>query len=241
MIKIKNDLTGAVIGEFTVLNRHENDYIYPNGRADAQWNIKHKCGKEFIAIGQYVKSGKMLCECMKPKCTYDLSGEYGIGYTNKHEEFWFDLEDYEKIKNFYWWYDSVGYVHAWIEKKHVRLHRFIMNATDASITVDHIRHPPGNQHKVDNRKSNLRLATKSQNNMNSHKRRNNTSGVIGVYWNNTKQRWTAEIQIDSQPIRIGTFINKDDAIKARQEAERKYFGKFSLNQNNNMEEKQNGK
>lgn len=33
--------------------------------------------------------------------TYDLSGEYGIGYTTKGEEFWFDLEDYDKIKSIY--------------------------------------------------------------------------------------------------------------------------------------------
>lgn len=33
---------------------------------------------------------------------YDLSGEFGKGWTNKEEEFWFDLEDFDKIKNYCW-------------------------------------------------------------------------------------------------------------------------------------------
>ena len=35
---------------------------------------------------------------------YDLSGEYGIGYTLKGEPFWFDLEDYDLIKDYCWHY-----------------------------------------------------------------------------------------------------------------------------------------
>lgn len=236
MVKIKKDLTGMVIGDFTILNRHEEDYIYPNGRVMPQWNVRHICGRELVVKRQDLKDGKIVCECMKPKCTYDLSGEYGIGYTNKNEEFWFDKEDYDKIKNFYWWYDNVGYVQTLIGHKHVRLHRLIMNITDPSIIVDHIKHPFGNQHKVDNRKSNLRLVTKSQNNINRHKRKNNKSGVVGVYWSKTKQRWKAEIQVNKNSISLGSFIDKNDAIKARQEAEQKYFGEFSFNANNNMEE-----
>ncbi|WP_368488451.1 hypothetical protein [Clostridium sp. BJN0013] len=34
--------------------------------------------------------------------TYDLTGEYGIGYDAKGNIFYFDLEDYDRIKDFYW-------------------------------------------------------------------------------------------------------------------------------------------
>lgn len=236
MVKIKKDLSGTVIGDFTVLNRYEEDYIYPNGRSMPQWNVKHICGRELVVKRQDLKNGNIVCECMKPKCTYDLTGEYGIGYTNKKEQFWFDIEDYDKIKDFYWWYDNVGYVQALVGNKHIRLHRLVMNADDPSIIIDHIQHPPRNQHKVDNRKSNLRVVTKSQNNINSHKKKNNTSGITGVCWSTTKQRWKAEIQVDKKKINLGSFIDKNDAIKARREAEQKYFKEFSLNKNNNMEE-----
>ena len=42
--------------------------------------------------------------------TYDLSGEYGIGYTTKGEKFLFDLEDYEKIKDYCWCVDKTDTV-----------------------------------------------------------------------------------------------------------------------------------
>lgn len=67
-------------------------------------------------------------------------------------------------------------------------------------------------------------------------KKNNTSGITGVCWSTTKQRWKAEIQVDKKKINLGSFIDKNDAIKARREAEQKYFKEFSLNKNNNMEE-----
>ena len=41
-----------------------------------------------------------MSETFKKYNTYDLSGEYGIGYTSKGEEFYFDLDDYDKIKDY---------------------------------------------------------------------------------------------------------------------------------------------
>lgn len=61
-----------------------------------------------------------------------------------------------------------------------------MNAPDGML-VDHIYH-----NKIDNRKSELRLCSSSENNMNksvSH----SSSGVCGVYWLSNNQKWSAEI------------------------------------------------
>ena len=56
--------------------------------------------------------------------TYDLSGEYGIGYTSKGEEFWFDLNDYNKIKDYCWYYNSNGYLCSQNANcKHIYFHR----------------------------------------------------------------------------------------------------------------------
>lgn len=68
--------------------------------------------------------------------TYDLTGEYGIGYTFKKEPFYFDLEDYEKIKNYCWNYDKDQYVVTGEGAK--RMHRVILGLTDPKIQVDHI-------------------------------------------------------------------------------------------------------
>ena len=236
MINAKKDFTGMVIGDFTVLDRHNEDYTYPNGRKMPQWNVMHTCGRTLIFKTQYLTSGKLMCECMKPHCVYDLTGEYGVGYTSKGEEFWFDLEDYDKIKDFYWWYDNVGYVQTITNNKHLRLHRLVMNVTDPLIKVDHIIHPYGTAYKIDNRKSNLRIVTESQNGMNKFMQSNNVSGIVGVRWNEVQKRWTAEIGLNNKNIRLGSFTDKDEAIKVRKRAEEIYFEEFAFNKNNHMEE-----
>ena len=53
--------------------------------------------------------------------TYDLTGEYGIGYTSKDEEFYFDLEDYDKIKDYCWRITMQGYVRAYSPKTKIRI------------------------------------------------------------------------------------------------------------------------
>ena len=88
--------------------------------------------------------------------------------------------------------------------------------------VDH-KHNPKTNNKIDN----LRLANNAQNQMHRvNLNRNNTSGVIGVYWNKKAKKWYSKIYYHSSQKHLGYFINKEDAIKARREAEIKYFGDF---------------
>ena len=54
---------------------------------------------------------------LKQYNNYDLSGEYGIGYLFNGEEFYFGLEDYDKIKNYCWYKDSGGYIRTNAHKK----------------------------------------------------------------------------------------------------------------------------
>jgi hypothetical protein len=86
-----------------------------------------------------------------------------------------------------------------------------------------IDHKDGNHYN--NRISNLREATHSQNHMNHKLQRNNTSGVTGV-----KQRggkWQATIKVNGKDINLGYFYDFDDAVAARHDAEDKYFGEFA--------------
>lgn len=54
-------------------------------------------------------------------------------------------------------------------------------------------------------------------------RSNNKSGVRGVSWNKTKGKWLAELVLRGEQKLYKLFINKQDAINARKEAEKKYF------------------
>lgn len=86
--------------------------------------------------------------------------------------------------------------------------------------LDHI-----NGDRSDNRWVNLRLATRSQNNMNVGKLRpDNKSGVRGVSFRKDTQKWHARIYVGGRVILLGDFVEKSDAVAARSIAEKKHFG-----------------
>jgi len=123
--------------------------------------------------------------------------------------------------------DSGGYRHLIFKREKWQTNRlvyYMYHGTDPlENQVDHINHD-----KADNRIENLRLASISQNKKNSRIYNNNSSGVTGVYWYPKSQKWTAKICINSNGklTHLGYFTNKEDAIKARREAEIKYYGEF---------------
>jgi hypothetical protein len=88
------------------------------------------------------------------------------------------------------------------------------------VDIDHI-----NRDRGDSRFSNLRLATRAQNNLNSQGRRDNKSGHRGVH--PTGDKWFARISVDKKIIHLGVFSDKSEAISARKEAEKKFYPEFS--------------
>ena len=220
------DLTGQRFGRLTVVERAEN-----NKRNVVLWFCLCDCGNYHTTISHYLTAGLCRsCGCLikitqKKLNKYDLSGEYGIGYTSKNEIFKFDLEDYDKIKDYTWYMSNNGYIvsHETENNKQngLIMHRLIMNITDPDICVDHIYHD-----KTDNRKSQLRITNNQQNQFNHIIKGNNTSGETGVYWHKNRNKWEALIGYNEKIIYLGMFDNKEDAINARKEAEIKYYGEY---------------
>lgn len=232
MIKVRKDLTDKVFGRLTVVGRAE-DYTRPDGRHEAQWNCKCDCGNEIIVRGYCITSGHTKsCGCLqKEKASesqkkyniYNLSGEYGVGYTSKGEEFYFDLEDYYKIKDYCWCIDKYGYVRGNTKESKVKFHRLVMNYPDGMV-IDHI-----NRKKFDNRKSNLRICTQHENSINRSITSSNQSGIVGVYWNKNINKWCAGIGVNGINIYLGSYNNFEEAVEARMNAEKEYFGEYSPN------------
>lgn len=99
-----------------------------------------------------------------------------------------------------------------------------MDCYDDDLFIDH---KYGNASRYDNRKSNIRIVTPSQNGMNKPLLKNNTSGVTGVSFNKRKQKWESYITVNNKRKGLGYFDNFEDAVAARKEAEEKYFGEYS--------------
>lgn len=152
---------------------------------------------------------------------YDLTGDYGIGYTSKGEPFYFDLEDYEKIKPYTWRYNQDGYVISQPNGKIIRMHMLIMDS-DGTKDIDHINHVT-----YDNRKSQLRVCEHYQNIVHCKTYSNNTSGRKGVYWDKNREKWMVCLTVNKKTYHLGRFDDYNQAIKVREEAEQKYHKEFA--------------
>lgn len=139
-----------------------------------------------------------------------------------------DDEDFDKVKEFKWYAHESrpGKFYARSDfpgRKRVFLHRFIMNIDDPKIQVDHI---DGN--KMNNTRSNLRLATNQENNRNQHKlKSNNTSNYRGVSFNKQSNKFEAYIKLPNKKKKnLGLFEKVEDAAKAFDIAAKEIYGTY---------------
>lgn len=133
-----------------------------------------------------------------------------------------DDADYESLTK-QKWYNFRGYALRWQGRRIFYMHRVIMDvAWDNDLVVDHI-----NGDKLDNRRSNLRMATRSQNAQNrpASYHPNKTSKYKGVGWITHMGKWRTRIQIEGKRQTIGFYENEDDAALAYNETARKLYGK----------------
>lgn len=122
------------------------------------------------------------------------------------------------------WRLILGYaVCAQGKKDRIYLHREVMNAPDG-LEVDHM-----NRDKIDNRLSNLRLATRGENGKNISLKINNKSGMAGVRYDKATNKWQVRITVDRKIVHIGRYKSLEDAMAARVNAELKYYGDFAPN------------
>lgn len=134
--------------------------------------------------------------------------------------FFTDLSIASKIVHLHWCKAANGYSATHINGIQIMAHRYILNA-DKDDIVDH-----KNRNKKDNTVTNLRICNKSENAYNSRRRNDNTSGHTGVWYRKDTGKWVAEIKNKYRKISLGCFKEKEDAVKAREAAERKYAREF---------------
>ena len=244
MVEVKEDMTGWNMWEhgvpdsrLTVLKQAE-DYVDSKGKHYAQWLCECNCEQhtKVITLGNNLKRGYTTsCGCISREKSsqrwkdrhrtnvYDLSGECGIGWTfNTNKEFYFDLEDYDKIKNICWCERFSKNYSKLVGRDITNGKNVVMHILLGYKGYDHI-----DRNALNNRKSNLRKATRQENARNRSLSTNNTSGCTGVYFNKSHNRWVAGIGYNNKHIRLGEFIDKADAIVARLKAEKEYYGEFA--------------
>ncbi len=158
---------------------------------------------------------------------YEEYGDQVKVFDKRGKSFIIDREDFELVKKYAWRIreavNGTRYVTSFtkIDHRTILLHRLLLNADEKHL-VDHI-----NGDETDNRRSNLRLTNSSNNAKNHKKSKSNTSGFTGVYF--FAGKWRARIHCNKKQISLGGFNTFEEAVDARLDAEKEYFGEFSRN------------
>ncbi|WP_061576552.1 HNH endonuclease [Bacillus licheniformis] len=137
-----------------------------------------------------------------------------------------DEEDFYYLSKFKWHKrKSDGYVARTVYDKGtfktIRMHREILKPPP-ELVVDHI-----NRDKLDNRRENLRIATRSQNTANSIKPSTNKSGYKGVHYRKDQRKWRACIRVNQKNISLGQYDDPEKAARAYNKAAVEYFGEYA--------------
>ena len=164
------------------------------------------CKKEFEARTTHIKSGNTKsCGCLK-------GDAHGLT-SHKFYNTWKHMVDRctnPKIKDYKdygargitvceEWLDIAVFV-AWAERTHPNI---------KGISLDRINNDKGYSPE------NCRWADKTTQNINQRKRKDNTSGYVGICWNNKNNNWIASITVKSKQRNIGSFHTKEEAVLAR--------------------------
>lgn len=236
------DIIGMKFGRLTVLektsDKKRDAYLY-KCVCDCQRN---KSGNEvqytYATHSSLVLGCTKSCGCLKRDATIQRNKESikTNSYTDNNDgtitgecangTFLIDKESLSLVIPYCWRLNHDGYIETHIRESHVRLfqHRLIygIDAISKNMRIDHI-----NGNRADNRKSNLRLVTLSQNAMNRKIPNNNTSGCSGVSYNKIQQRWEARIGYEGRRIHLGWFDTLEEAVMARKKAEEMYYGEYA--------------
>lgn len=147
--------------------------------------------------------------------------------TFKGEPVIVDDEDFEWLSQYGWSLSTKGYVRRRQVDPNsgssiqILMHRFVLGIPygDHRI-VDH-----ANGIKTDNRRSNLRVCTKSQNGYNQPQQRHNTTGFKGV--TQSKGRFIAQIRHEGKRVHIGSFATPQEAYAAFCMVAKELHGEFA--------------
>lgn len=148
-----------------------------------------------------------------------------IELSNSNKVVLVDTANYGWLNRYNWYLHPKGYAESRIENENILMHRLILGLRKHDgMQTDH-----ANRDKLDNRRSNLRCATRSQNRANSKKREKEgiRSQFKGVSWTKSTSKWRAVVICNGQSIHLGYFHDEEEAAHAYDKAAIELWGEFA--------------
>lgn len=235
MGKKAKDLIGMTFGRLTVVERTD-DYISPSGVHMVRWLCNCECGNNCkVTTHDLTRTDRTpvrSCGCLARELTsirtkkyneFDTSGEYGIGKSgNTDDLFYFELSDFDKIKDIYWTVHNVNGTNT-ISGHHPDSNKTVyMHVQLGFKGYDHI-----DRNELNNLHNNLRPCTHQENCCNRERsKKKSSTGFTGVYllpYGN----YLVVLTQKSKVVFCKTYSTFEEAKLARLKAEAKYFKEFA--------------
>jgi hypothetical protein len=194
------------------------------------------CGESFERPPYWVARGMKACSracgiqrqkdrARALRSTREQPTDSKIIFMSRGLEAYVSNEDYGYINSYLWCDNSKGYA---MTRSHGTMHRMIMRRLHGGYVdqfdLDHI-----NGNKLDNRRENLRAASRSENTWNRHQTEGN-SHYLGVHHLKSRDKYSSYINVDGVRCRIGNFADEDEAAWMRDQYAIELHGDFaSLN------------
>lgn len=193
-------------------------YRYPN-RYIVQFSDESKASYSIKRYGKFIEKISQLSEKLDRKIWnyFEINGNDCNIFYQKDNIIYIiiiDKEDYTKVQNYYWTLNHNGYPWSRTQGTKIYLYHLIYE-TDK--LIDHIDRNP-----LNNKKNNLRIVDYSQNNLNHNTISTSSTGINGVTWDKTKNKWRSRIRFHYKEY-CEYFDNFEEAVQWRKELENKFL------------------
>lgn len=187
------------------------------------WGCKCDCeNPEYVWVDTYrLKSGHTTsCGCYHNEVIGNINRKYKDDYRSRLHVIWMNIKlrcsNNKGNKNAYYDEKGISICDEW-KYDYLTFKRWALNnGYKDGLTIDR------RDNNLGYYPDNCRWVDDTIQAINRGDFKNNTSGYKGVSWDNKNKKWKAQIAINKKDIYLGEFININEAIKARKEAEEKY-------------------
>lgn len=217
------DISGQKFGRLTVV-----DFADIDKHNKARWKCVCDCGKETIVGSNSLRRGHTKsCGCIKDEEMRNRFARHG------------HTREYRKSSEYKSWIDMKRRCSSRNASRYEDYGGRGITVCDRWISsfknfLEDMGHKPTPRHSIERidvngnyEPSNCKWADDYEQAKNRRSQKRSTTGVSGVKWHKTQHRYHVTIASNGKRFHIGSFTELEDAIKARKEAEQKYWKKSS--------------